>query len=107
MKDLAEGFVFHIGKGAAIELFGNFRERRVLGDRVAPAEVEDGVGELAAVLAIEFTDFEEDTGEDFLIESGFSRRRYGSPFPLQPARGVDECAVLFREARAREAIDFG
>src|SRR6185503_15046518 len=77
----------------------------MLRSRVGPAEIDDWIRKFTAFLLIELTNFQKDAREYFLIDFSLTRRRQGHVFPLQPARGVDERAILLGKSRARQTID--
>ena len=96
-----------VGERFAVEFFCDLGERRVVGVRVGEGRVQNGIGELAAFLLIEVTNLQEDGREDFLVEPRLAGRWNGNVLPLQPARGVHERAVFFREACSRQAVHGG
>src|SRR5262245_46026218 len=72
---------------------------------VGPPRVEDRIRKLAAVLLIQGTDLQENLREDVLIESRVTGCGECDVLPLEPARRVDERAVLLGKTRARQTID--
>ena len=98
--------VLEIGQGAAIHFLGHFLGIGVDRIDVIPREVEERIGEGAAVLAVHFAQAMEEAGHDPDIGLRFARRRRGLPVPLQPARRIDEGAVLLGEAGGRKLEHF-
>ncbi len=99
--------VLEIGERLAAHLLQHFAEVGVDGVRVRPGDIENLLGESAALLLVESLHGEEDARDDFLIGLGETGRIERFPLPLQPARGVGEGAVLLREVGRREHEDFG
>src|SRR5262249_18377662 len=53
-------FVLEIRQGLTVDLLGYRSERRAAGIGVSPTQVQDGIGELAAILLVQFAYLEED-----------------------------------------------
>ncbi len=105
--DLFGGRIGDVGDRAAVQLFGDFGQRRIVGIRVVPGQIQNRIRELAALLLIQLAHLQENARQNFLIELGVARRRNRRPLPLQPARRIDEGAVFFGESRAGQAIHLG
>ena len=99
--------VLEIGQGLAVDLLGELGQRWMQRIGVGPGEVQDRVGELAALLLVQLPHLQEDLRHDVLVQPRLPRRRQGHVFPLQPARGVGHRPVLLGEPRAGQAIDRG
>ena len=69
--------------------------------------MQNRIRKLSAFFLVQLANFQKDSSQNFLIHLCVARRRQGGVLPLQPARGVDECAVFLRKARARQTIDSG
>ena len=78
-----------------------------VGIGVVPGQVQDRVGKRAAVLAIHLAHPVEDPGHDPDVGLRFARRVGRLPVPLQPARRIDQRAVLLGEAGRRQLEHFG
>ena len=74
---------------------------------IVPGKIQNRIRKLSAFFLIQLANFQEDARQDFLIQFRVARGRNGRPFPLQPARGVDERSVFFGESRAGQAINLG
>src|ERR1035437_10177927 len=73
--------------------------------RVRPGNLQYWIGEFTSFFLIQFTNLQEDLRQNVLIEAAISGRRQGNTLPLQPARRVDEGAILLGEASPGQAID--
>nr|GEU28379.1 hypothetical protein [Tanacetum cinerariifolium] len=74
---------------------------------IVPRQVQDRVGEHAAILLVRLLDALEQLGHDFQVAARLARRLRPLPVPLQHARGTDQRAAFFREARGWQAEHFG
>ena len=78
--------VMQISQRLAVDFLGDLGQRRAVWSGVSPRGVQDCVWELAAFLLVKFADFQEDGGEDCLIQFGIPGSGNSGPLPLQPAR---------------------
>ena len=74
---------------------------------VGPGEFQNRVGKFSTLLLIQLAHLEKDLRHDGLIEPAIAGRRQRRVFPLKPARGIGERAVLLRKARAGQPVDRG
>src|SRR5205823_859084 len=98
-------FISQIRQCLAVDFFGDLGQRRILRSGVSPAQVQNRIGKLATLLLIKLAYFQKDSRKDLLIDFGSSWRWDRDVLPLQPAGGVDECAVFLGETRAWQTID--
>ncbi len=71
---------------------------------VAPREIQDRVGELAAFFLIKIAHAQENLRDDVLIESRVSRRWDGRKLPGHPTGRIGHAAIFFRKSSAGQAI---
>ena len=96
------GGVLEVGQRPAVHLLGELLGIGIDRIDVVPGEVQERIGKRAAVLAIHFAQAMEEPSHDPDVGLRFARRRRRLPVPLQPARRIDERAVLFGEAGGRK-----
>ncbi|ABA52345.1 hypothetical protein BURPS1710b_A0731 [Burkholderia pseudomallei 1710b] len=96
-----------IRERTAVELHRELFGRRAFRVRVRPAQVDDRVGILAAVLAVHVAHAQEDPRHDLEVALRLARRLRALPVPLQHAAGVHERAALLGEARRRQPEHLG
>ena len=74
---------------------------------VGPVEIDDRIGEGAALLLVESAQAPMELRHDPGVGLRFAGRFGARPVPLQPAAGIDQRALVLREAAGRKLEDLG
>ena len=96
-----------IGQGTAVDLAQHFFRGGQVGIAVAPRQLEDRLGHLAAVLGVHGAQLGEQRADDLAVDLAFARRLGRRPVPLDHAAGVGEGARVLGEAACGQADDLG
>src|SRR5438094_2590816 len=104
---LLRRWILKICQRLAVDFLQHLSEGRTRWDSVVPRQVQDGIGELAAVLFVQLADLQENLRHDGLVQPGVSRCRQGRILPEQPARGIGERTVLLGKTSARQTVHRG
>ena len=91
----------------AVDFLGQLVGRRIAGILVAPVQIEDRLGNRAALLLIERLQAQVELRHDPGIVLGFAGRRAAGPVPLQPAAGIGQRALVLGEAGRRQLDHLG
>src|SRR5690606_3834980 len=90
-----------------VELLGQLFGRGLVSYLVGPVQVEDRLGEDAALAAIQLTQAHVQAGHDPDVGARFARTFGRFPVPLQPAGTVDQRTVFLGDAGGRPAQHLG
>ena len=99
--------LLQVGQRAAVHFLRQFLRIGIDRVGVVPGQVQDRIGEGAALLAIHLPHPVEDPGHDIEVALSLARRFGRLPVPLQPTRGVHQRAVFLGEARRRKLEHLG
>ncbi len=101
------GIVLDVCQRPAVHVLGQLFGVRIDRVGVVPGQVEDRIGEGAALLAVHLPDAVEDSRHDPDVGLRFARRIGRLPVPLHPAGRIDQGAGLLGKAGHRQLEDFG
>ena len=101
------GFILEVHQCPTVHVLRQFLRIGVGRVGVVPGQVQDRVGECAAILAIHLAHPMENSRHDPDVALRFARWIGRLPMPLQPARRIDQRTVFLGEAGCRQLEDLG